>query len=359
MKTILADAQQDAELRRLAATDAMPGWVRLAYAREPDFFTGTAVEGTCVQVIAGIEGDRFIGMGTRALKPAYINGAPQTIGYLGGLRSWPEFRGGRSLFHGYRLLRQLHADGRCPFYLTTILADNRAAQTLLASGRAGLPRYADHGLYHTHAFAPTALAKLAPDDGERGTPETLPEILAFLAENGRRRQFFPVLEPAMFGTDYLRGLSADDFVILRTPQGAIAGVTAVWDQRAFRQLNVLGYSPLVRRLRPLLNPCLRLLGSIPLPAPGTKLACGFLSFFCVRQDDPALARRLLSAAARHPKAQGLAALAIGLHERDPLHPPLAAIRGLRYRSRLYLVAFAEDPPPALDYRPPWLELGSL
>jgi len=49
------------------------------------------------------------------------------------------------LARGYRLIRELHADGRTDLYHTVIAADNARALETLASGRAGLPAYRDLG----------------------------------------------------------------------------------------------------------------------------------------------------------------------------------------------------------------------
>ena len=93
MNAILADARWDSELRQLAAADTMPGWVRLAYTREPEFTAGIAVEGTSVEIMI-VEDDRLVGMGTRALKPAYVNGVPQPLDI------WGDFAVGRNSEEG-------------------------------------------------------------------------------------------------------------------------------------------------------------------------------------------------------------------------------------------------------------------
>ena len=58
------------------------------------------------------------------------------------------------LARGYQFLRQLHADRRADFYLTTIADENRAAIRLLTSGRAELPVYNPWGRYITLAIRP-------------------------------------------------------------------------------------------------------------------------------------------------------------------------------------------------------------
>jgi hypothetical protein len=123
----LAGPEHDAGLRRLLAEEAMPGPIRLAYTREPDFFTGLALEGPFTQTFVALEDEAVVGMGTRAVRRLYINGEVEDVGYLGGLRVKPGAQRRLGLSRGYRLLKEIHGDGRCPGYLSTILEGNREA----------------------------------------------------------------------------------------------------------------------------------------------------------------------------------------------------------------------------------------
>src|SRR5262249_28374113 len=134
----------------------------LAFAREPNFFAAAAVDGEFAQVIVGRDCAemRIVGLGLRAISPRFVNQRVVPVGYLSSLRVLPEYRGQAGLVaRGYRYLKALHSDDRPPFYLTTIAAENKAALSTIASGRAGLPRYEPLGSFVTLAINPRRLPR--------------------------------------------------------------------------------------------------------------------------------------------------------------------------------------------------------
>ena len=147
----LAGAQDDAELRHVLAATPMAGKVAVSFRREPSFFDAAVVEGEFHQTIVAREDSlgHIVGHAGRSVRQRFINGAAVPVGYLGGLRVLPKYRGGLVLAGGYRFLHSLHNDERTQIYLTTIAERNDAALAILTSGRAGLPRYEFCGNYHT------------------------------------------------------------------------------------------------------------------------------------------------------------------------------------------------------------------
>ena len=154
------------------------------------------MDGRFRQVIAcrDLRTGRIIGFGCRSFRDVYINGRPEVVGYLSSLRVLPEHRNFGLVARGYAFFRELHGDGRVPFYLTTIAAGNRTALNVLTSGRAGLPVYHPAGTYHTVAVSlprqqrRTTIGSVAVRPAR---PEDLPVVLDFVAAVGPRRQFFP------------------------------------------------------------------------------------------------------------------------------------------------------------------------
>lgn len=340
-----ATSGHEPALRQLMRTSVMPGTFRLAYAREPDLALSLGVEGTSHQVLAALEGDQVVGMGVRALRPAWVNGQACELGYLGGLRSLERVRGGLGLAKGYRFLRDLHRDGRTPGYLTTILEGNAGARALLTSHRAGMPHYLDLGRYTAHAVLldrrrnPPKL----PAGTEIVHPPAVPldAVLAFLDEESRRRQFGPIYGSGLEPAAYYRDFRAEDFyVALRG--GTIVGVAGVWDQRAYKQTLVDGYGGWVRPLRPLANRILGVLGYAALPEPGAALAQLSLAFIGIRGDDPAILAYLLEAIHRDHREAGFHSLLVGFHERDPLRAALRPFLAIPYHARLCWVGWEED-----------------
>lgn len=362
----LADHTHEEQLRELLRGCPMPGWVRLAFGREPDFFHGLAVQGKTNQTLIALEGGRVVGMGCRSIKPMLINGERMDFGYLSGLRLHPDVRRTGLLARGYAALKRLHAASPAPAYLTTVIEENAAVRSLLTSGRAGLPHYLDWGRYITYAVSMNQNYQRAvsPFVMRRGDEVGMERLLRFLGDSGRARQFFPVIEASDFGRDYLRGLNPADFRVALNASGEIIGAAAAWDQNAFKQNIVRGYAAPLRFLRPLVNAWLWLEGLRPLPPIGKNLASIYVAFPCVRGDDPqvllALLERIYTEHLNGPHHY----LLVGLHERDPL---AAAVRQLKaatfqYVSRLYLVCWDDrlDFVKGLDpMRIPHLELATL
>src|SRR5690348_8142448 len=125
----LATPDDDADLRRVLAATPMEGRIAIAFRREPSWFAAAVVDGRFRQVVAcrDRETGRIIGFGSRSIREVYLNGRPASVGYLSGLRVLPEHRNLGLVARGYAALRALHADGRVPFYLTTIAAGNETA----------------------------------------------------------------------------------------------------------------------------------------------------------------------------------------------------------------------------------------
>jgi hypothetical protein len=360
----LAKSEHEAALRELARQSSMPGWIRLAFGREPDFFQSVNVQGKSSQVLIAVENLRVVGMGCRSVKPAWINGQRAEIGYLGGLRLSPEARRTGALARGYAALRKLHEQAPVPAYLTTIVEDNREAADLLCSGRAGLPHYIECGRYVTYAVHLTRNRPLYSPAVElrRGDEVGTEALVNFLNDAGRQRQFFPALDTGDFNTGCLRGLRPEDFRVAVRNRNELVGAAAVWDQSAFKQTIVCDYAPPVRLIRPILNGLLRLGGYRPLPAPGGNLDLLALAFWCVRNDDAEVARALLEQICLELRGGPHAFLVLGLHERDPLRTVMPRFRAFLYTSRLYLVCwddgleFVRNLNPALV---PHLELATL
>ena len=360
-----AKRADNADLLRLLEEMPMPGFIRIAYQRAPDFFDALGVEGRSSQVVVGRDanGDRVIGMGTRSIKPAYVNGEVDDIGYLSGLRLKPEYRRGIHLARGYKKLRELHADGQARLYLSTMLNDNSVAQRL-TEHRARLPAYHDIGQLHHMAIAP---GRLSPERAaarfaiRAARQEDLPQVVDFLNSEGPKRQFFPAytVEDLTSADGLLRGLEPSD-ILIAWDGGRIAGVVAAWNQKAYRQSVVNGFAPWFRLCRPLYNAGAAVARLPRIPPAGSMLNYACLSLVCIRNDDRAAFAALLAEVLRRMRGRHDFLIA-GMHQRDPLLPELRKLRHLSYLSRLYVVCWrdGEDAFSNLDERPPYVETGSL
>src|SRR5690606_32452819 len=125
----------------------------ISFQNEPSYFAAARIGSQLTQTIVvrdtASRGDaEIVGMATRSVRNAWVNGTSMDIGYLSSLRLKPEVRSTRILARGYQFLKELHeTDHRVPWYYTSIISDNIPAIRTLTSGRAGLPHYRHAGSY--------------------------------------------------------------------------------------------------------------------------------------------------------------------------------------------------------------------
>lgn len=343
----LARPSDDAELREMLRTP-MGGSIEVAFLREPNYFIASRIQGTRVQVMTVRRDGRIAAVGTRALRPTFVNGERVEAGYLSDLRIRPEFRGSTVLARGYRYLRELHADGEARIYSSVIVEDNRAALDTIAANRPGMPAYTDCGriltpIVHLRRPLPPIEAEI-----ERATLADLPEIVAKLNEN--RMQFAPAYETSDFLDGRFRDFRVTDFRLLRR-RGRIAGVLGTWDQRGFRQTVVARYRGILGAVRPLVN----LVRRPPLPPPGDTLRFFYAAF--ASTDDPEAYAALLRRIHNDSIGRGYTHFVTGLHERDPRAAAFEEYERTPFAGRLFAVTF--DGPAELDGRVPYMEAALL
>jgi hypothetical protein len=362
----LAQPSDDAELRRLLRETPMEGRIRIALTREPDCFLAATIEGGIHQVIVARDraSDRLLGMGSRSVSDAWINGVRARLGYLSQLRVHPTARGRPTTIKtGYAKLKELHRDGATPFYVTTIIEDNLPARRLLEAGIQGLPIYRPLSSLVTLVLPVTGKRRAASGpSASRCGPGDLEEIVECLQRYGARYQFAPHwTRDGLVSPERTRGLRTEDFYGARSA-GRLVGCLARWDQRAFKQSVVVGYDRTLGLLRPWINLAGPLLRTPRLPPPGEKIRSAFVSHLAVDEDDPEVLLTLLTKAYNDAARDGLDYLMLGLTERHPLLPVVRKrFRFREYVSIIYVVHWEDGSSAvdALDDRVPHLEVAVL
>jgi hypothetical protein len=367
----LAGPQDEAELRALLRANPLAGRITVSFECEPDFFRAAAVEGPFHQTIVGREAasGRIVGMGSRAIRPVYLNGQAAEIGYMSQLRVDQRIDWGlalaRLIAKAFAFYQTQHADGRTPFYLMSVIADNHPAVRFLTSGLPGMPRLYPYQRLVTYTIAPRGWPKpwapaglhLAP-----GRAEDAPEIAACLQRNGSRRQFCPVwTAETLFDPALTPGLRAEDFW-LAWAGGRLVGCLARWDQSAVKQSVVCGYRGALGRWRRVVNLAGPLLGIPYLPPPGTRLRFSFASHLAVDDDQPQVFAALLRAVYGSAAAAGDHYFMLGLSKTNPLTAVLRrSYRYIAYVGQLYLVAWSDGQAAAaqVDGRPAGPEIGVM
>ena len=343
----LAGAEDDEEIRGLLRARPMEGEVRVSLEREPDAALAATIAGDVHQVVVARREGRLVGIGSRAVAEAWVDGRRTRLAYLSQLRFAPSERsGGRELLRGgFGLLGRLHEQEGSPPCMTTILADNRAACRLLERGLPGLPVYRRVGTLAT-LLIPVLGGRRRPPAGltvERGAAERLGEVAELLQRCAPRYQFARHwTRDELASPERTRGLAPED-LFLAVRGGRLVGCAARWDQRGFKQAVIRGYSPRLRRLRPAINLFAGLLRTPRLPPVGTALAMAYVSHVAVDDDDPGVLVALLDAMARDSRGR-LDLLTVGLAAEGPL---ARAVRGgfrhWEYVSNVYAVGFKGEP----------------
>ena len=359
----LATPADDPELRELVRRSPIPGSISVTFEREPNFFEACRIRGGFFQV--GVGRDRrtgkIIGLGTRSVSDAFVNGRATPLGYLADLRLNAEYRGGTLIARGYRFLRRLHQDRRTRLYTTLIFNGNRAALATIASGRAGLPRYHDMGIVHSPGINIRS-AKPQIDAGCDvlcGSDDMLPEIVTCLNRNNARRQFAPVHTVASSKSQWRDFKVSDFYVAVRGSK--VIGALGRWDQSCFKQTRVAGYSTGLRWAIPLANALRRVTQAPRFPKPGEELAYFYVSFTAVDDDDVQVFRALLRRAYNDAVGCRYLYAILALHERDPFLPALREYSLTPFSAHLFCVTFedGEDIFASLDDRIPYLEAATF
>jgi hypothetical protein len=362
-----ARPDDDAGIRQLLQSSAMPSDIRIAMTREPSFFSSTAVEGRKVRVAVAesTPSGPPVGLIMRSEKEAYVNGEPRVLGYLGGLRVQPVTDRIAILRQGADFVAQCHGEGGAGIYIQTVTDGNSRAAGLLMSGRLGMPRLRDLGRLHTFLLNPKVFHRLQDDSSyeiRMGKKEDLPAIVDFL-QSGKRRQFFPIYRNEDFGEGggLLRGLFPEQ-ILMAFKDNQLIGTLGLWNQTDFKQIHITSYSTTYKLCRNFLN-LVAHLGSRPsLPPAGDSLRHFKTAILCIEQDDPSVFAQLLRHALLFAnQSQPPLPLAIMVHDRDAFLPLLRSLPSIVYSSRLFTAYYKDgvELVESLDDRVPYVELGAL
>jgi hypothetical protein len=361
----LAGPADDAGIRRLVGRQVMPGRIRLALPREPDFSLGCVVTGDeCRIVVArSLEDGAIVGVACRAIRHVFVNGREQRLGYLGQLRVDERFRGRWLVSRGFSLLAEIDRADPVPAYLASIVDGNEEAiGVLVGKRRRSFPVFHEAARYRTLALPVRRPKSVLPGCEEIGPAavDQLPELVRFLQNEGARRQFFSVwTEHALRNLNEF-GLRIEDIRIARD-HGTIVGVMALWDQTAYKQAVVRGYSGWLKFVASLFS-----LGSLWLPRPilpgvGDEVRSAYAALVCVANDDAPTFARLLREAYNLASSRRFDYLLVGLDARDPLIRIARAYPHFSYPSRLYLASWRSGGSPIeqLDNRPAYVDIATL
>jgi predicted N-acetyltransferase YhbS len=354
-----AGPDDDAAIRALLREATVPGDVALSFQREPSAFAGSACLGRRTRTLVARNGEAVVAVADVSLRRLFVAAAPCDVAYLAGLRVAPGYQGRSLVTLGLRDLRaRLQREG-VPGAIATVSYGNAAAERVLVErGRRRPGGLTPLTTLHTLTYA--AAARSMARSRMEVTPaleSDLPEVVAFLARHGARRQLFPFVTSDDL-TGGRPGLRHHDVLCARR-RGTLVGVLALWDQSAVRQSVVRGYGRRVSRLKPLIDAGRWLRGARPLPRVGEALRVASGSLLCVADDDPSVFRALLTAGIPAARRLGAHALALGLTDEDPLLGAARRIPHVAYRSRLLASPLADPDFPRRLEGVRFVDVGTL
>ena len=360
-----ATSQDSGEILAILEDASFKGNISLLYTRRPDAYRSLKQEGDDVDIIVARDSlnGKIAGFGACAVRQCFINGNEEKVGYLFGLRVARTYLKKFALLHrGYSYLKSLHEGKNISYYITTILEENRYAQTLLEKPRSFMPTYHPFGSYEVYALKASTRKKQSLPSSmcfRQATQGDLPSLIDFLHTQGKTYQFFPVIHAEDIRTGTFHHLTIEDFYLLHTNDGEILAAGVPWDQHHYKQYVVQGYNGLLQWLYPF-SKLFPLFGFPSLPAPQSILQFFTLSFWAVKENQPEIFRHFLAQIAQLSRKNPF--FLIGLHQSHPLRAMLQKCPHISYRSRVYLVSWPEhrSNPERLHKRLlPYLECGML
>ncbi|PJB53912.1 MAG: hypothetical protein CO099_04550 [Bdellovibrio sp. CG_4_9_14_3_um_filter_39_7] len=109
--------------------------LQLSYHRSPDFFTFLSLQSNQFYVFIYREQNQILAVGSLSLRPAYINGAEQALGYLGDLRVRPQLSSTRAWRDFYNDLmqssNQIDELSQVHYFVTAMIDSNLIAKKAL------------------------------------------------------------------------------------------------------------------------------------------------------------------------------------------------------------------------------------
>jgi len=351
------------QLIALAAQCTMAGDISLRIDRGPDFFALNRLEGERWKVGVAERDGVVVGCVAVSERHAFVNGHEALTGYAGDLKVHPAHRNTRiadGLSHyAERGCAQLPPSAPV---IITVLAGNRSMERRL-SGPRGVPPFRRIGTIRTHSIPILWRRTVSDRDSISIVParwSDLDEMAALWERVAPLRQLAPVFSAKALG-DLIRsspGLDISSYHLARSPSGELIGFLAVWDQRAFKQLNVVGFSPRIRAARRAFNVLAPIAGGQRMPRAGSPLNCVSIAHICVPAERHRVLRSLVISAYNRLRGSGCSFMNVGLDLRDPL---TAAMKGLLAQPtdvNVYLTTARNGvAPDHLDERPVHYEIA--
>jgi hypothetical protein len=350
-----AEPEDGSEILEILEEVSFQGNISLIYTRRPDAYSSLISEGEKVDIVVCVdtEQNKIVGFAALAIRTLFVNEVTQKVGYLFSLKSRKAYRDRVIPFYkGFQLARELNPNVHC--FITTILEENTAIQSMFQKKRTFMPFYQYAGDYHV--FCLNAIKKKKSCNPYTFKPIDIHEIEViseFINQNARQFQYFPYFDNKIFNN---KSPEEIQFYGLYRNQELIA-CGALWNQQKYKQLVVNGYSGIYRWISPV-SSCLKPFGIPKLSKPGSVINFTTLSFWGVKNNDLELFSAFLDQMAYEAGKFDL--LTVGIHEKSPFLTVLKKRTRVVYKSKLYQVFWNNEINTEINQQLiPYLECGQL
>jgi ribosomal protein S18 acetylase RimI-like enzyme len=316
-----ATADDNEQLIALAAACPMVGDVSLRIDRGPDFFALSRLEGARWKVGVVERDSAIVGCVAISERRSFVNGRESRTGYASDLKVHPAHRDTAIADELSKYAERESADlpAAAPV-LITVLAGNRSMERRL-SGPRGVPVLRQLGTIRTHSVPILWHRRVAGSmDIMRARWSDLEEMALLWRQVAPKRQLAQVLTVDSMAEwiDSTPGLDISSYRVARSRSGELLGFFAAWDQRSFKQLNDVGYSPRMKLARSIFNLVAPVAGGERMPGKGHALNCVTIAQICVPGDRPEVLRALLTSTYNDLRHTGISFMNVGLDTRDSL-----------------------------------------
>src|SRR5437867_2366030 len=245
----LAQLSDNDRLLNLFSSVPMEGDLVLATRRDPDFFALYNMQGVTAECLVAETEGNLTGVGTFLIRPGWLDGREQPVGYLGDLRTCYAARRSALIAQYYQdAFATVSRRYNCDVFLTAILASNHAALNALVRSRNGRRR---QPYYHLlKRFSAVSVHFLRARNPQRSTyqvrcaqEEDIPAIEALLDRDHQQRICGYRFDRGEFRHRLKTwpGFCLADTYLAFAPSGRLVGCTTAWDPSPVKRYQVNGY----------------------------------------------------------------------------------------------------------------------
>lgn len=349
-----AGREDNALLVDLMAHVPMEGSLAVSTRREPDFFALYDIQRGTSHAFTYDDGT-MQGMAAALVRPGWLDGRAQPVGYLGDLRLRGTSRARRAFPFAFgKFFNDVVTETGCEHYLTGVLASNALAVRSLAGRKKG--REAQPYYHPLTKFEMASVQMVLPRRPRRpravsglevatATPDDVPAIADFLARDHAARPFGYRFDDGELEHRLAKwpGFSLADTFVARASAGAharIVGVCTAWDPSAVKRYRVMRYARDMRAIKLALDVASKIVGCPPLPAVGEDFRSLYLSNLSLEGDSPVVLRALIERIYAHAWQKRVHFFSLPLYDVPGGDPLAAALQGFvvrRLAFQLYAV----------------------